>query len=233
MISNFIRETPTMQIDLSNKALGRLVKKSGNFCQSLQMYLGRRIVLYPERFGKKEATALRASREWVEDCLDRGTRNMQVLDIPGVSDCRVLMSGETGSRMILLSDEGEIVGGKFCFVPYVLPRFRGKGYGKLMAFMVDIYHHNAVVSHYSEEGFHARLGAHSLHVSIAMHFAPKKLQNLMLSKYRIQDRKACLLEPWTVEDQNQYAGILKSPFGEAVHSMSSDLGSYVFPVASS
>lgn len=191
-----------MNLDLSNKALVRLVKKSGLHAASLQTYLGRKEVLRPENFRSQELYAIRRSRDWVEEaqsCLPGGVSK---LDVPGLTGCEILLAGVNGSRMLILSEEGDVLAGKFNFVPYVPPHGRGQGYGKLMAFLSDIYNHEAIVSHYSEEGFHARMGAHALHVSVALRAGFPIMKKLIIQQYRLEDGVAKLKYPWTIEDQN-------------------------------
>lgn len=193
-----------MKLDMDNADLVERVRCAGRYRMTLQHYVGRYRVISEPEFRHSEIAAIGRVRAWVEALRSRTASDpLRRLDFSGLQNCRVHFARETGSMMSLSFRNGAVIGGKFNHVPYVLPHLRGRGYGRLMAFTSDIFGQRGIPSHYSEEGFKARLGAHALHVAIASRAGLTDIPEEVRAQYHWVSGELCPVVPWTAGDQNE------------------------------
>lgn len=86
-------------------------------------------------------------------------------------------------------------------MPYVLPEFRGRGYGSAALFLKErLYGRMSAIS-YSAEGLMNRAAVHKHHINEAL-AAGRHVPDRVLQDYEVRDGKAKLLTPYTTDRHN-------------------------------
>lgn len=179
--------------------------KTDPWRQSVQTYIGNGHVLPEAEYGFKERQAIENAGNLV---VASRPEFFERSDHPLKPDLQILLrrwNAPAQASMLLMSANGEILGGMVAGLPYVKPEHRRNGYGSELIWVTEKLFANRIVwrpGNYSEAGFHARLDAHRLHVERQMMVDSRSVAPWALAQYVVRDGRFYLKQPWTIAEQN-------------------------------
>lgn len=131
--------------------------------------------------------------------LDFAAGAVREVPFDGVPEVRMLACDE--KKCVFIEDRatGRCVGmSGGGGMPYVLPEFRGRGYGSAALFLKERLYHRLRAISYSPEGVMNRAAVHKHHVSAAL-AAGHAVPDRVIQDYAVSGGRARLREPYTAE----------------------------------